>query len=209
MPASATDRRLCHELDVLRALTPWTRSPPPQHDDQGTAETNPDFDHLLRGTVHDPTTRRMGGVAGQAGVFSTADDVALFAQALLDQPRRSPQQLPPQALDAAADDHAAAARDRAAAARPSSLRTAQTTTGIAQRGFGWDINSAYSRPRGSIFPTREVHQLRPHRLHRHQPLDRSHHDTYVILLANSVPPRGNPPISPLRGEVATEAAGAL
>ena len=26
----------------------------------------------------------MGGVAGQAGVFSTADDVALFAQALLD-----------------------------------------------------------------------------------------------------------------------------
>ena len=57
---------------------------PTQHDNEGTAETNPDFDHLLRGTVHDPTTRRMGGVAGQAGVFSTAADMALFAQALLD-----------------------------------------------------------------------------------------------------------------------------
>ena len=59
------------------------RVAPTQHDDQGTKETNPNFDALLRGTVHDPTTRRMGGVAGQAGVFSTADDVALFAQALL------------------------------------------------------------------------------------------------------------------------------
>jgi CubicO group peptidase (beta-lactamase class C family) len=37
--------------------------------------------HLLRGVVHDPTARRMGGVAGDAGVFSTADDLATFAQA--------------------------------------------------------------------------------------------------------------------------------
>ena len=64
------------------ALDPLTA--PTQHDNEGTTETNPDFDHLLRGTVHDPTTRRMGGVAGQAGVFSTAEDVAKFAQALLD-----------------------------------------------------------------------------------------------------------------------------
>ena len=33
---------------------------------------------LLRGTVHDPSARRMGGVAGHAGVFSTAHDVSLF-----------------------------------------------------------------------------------------------------------------------------------
>jgi len=38
---------------------------------------------MLRGVVHDPTARRMGGVAGHAGVFSTADDLAKFAQALL------------------------------------------------------------------------------------------------------------------------------
>ena len=39
---------------------------------------------LLHGVVHDPTARRMGGVAGHAGMFSTADDLAMFAQALLD-----------------------------------------------------------------------------------------------------------------------------
>ena len=39
---------------------------------------------LPRGVVHDPTARRMGGVAGHAGLFSTADDLATFAQALLD-----------------------------------------------------------------------------------------------------------------------------
>src|ERR1700730_780320 len=39
---------------------------------------------MLRGVVHDPRARRMGGVAGHAGLFSTADDLAKFAQALLD-----------------------------------------------------------------------------------------------------------------------------
>ena len=40
-------------------------------------------EHMLRGVVHDPTARRMGGVAGHAGLFSTADDLAKFAQTLL------------------------------------------------------------------------------------------------------------------------------
>ena len=39
--------------------------------------------HMLRGVVHDPTARRMGGVAGHAGLFSTASDLAVFAQMLL------------------------------------------------------------------------------------------------------------------------------
>src|SRR6185437_6635859 len=38
---------------------------------------------MLHGIVHDPTVRRMGGIAGEAGLFSTADDLAKFAQALL------------------------------------------------------------------------------------------------------------------------------
>src|SRR5689334_23075929 len=37
----------------------------------------------LRGVVHDPTTRFMGGVAGHAGMFSTADDLARFAQMMV------------------------------------------------------------------------------------------------------------------------------
>ena len=42
----------------------------------------------LRGVVHDPTARYMGGVAGHAGVFSTADDLAIYAQMFLDMGRR-------------------------------------------------------------------------------------------------------------------------
>src|SRR2546423_15427313 len=40
-------------------------------------------ERMLRGVVHDPTARRMGGVAGDARLFSTAHDLAQFAQALL------------------------------------------------------------------------------------------------------------------------------
>ena len=40
--------------------------------------------HLRWGEVQDPTAYRLGGVAGHAGVFSTADDLAIFAQMLLD-----------------------------------------------------------------------------------------------------------------------------
>ena len=45
------------------------------------------------GVVHDPDTRRMGGVSGAAGLFSTADDLACFAQTLLDRGRHAGRQL--------------------------------------------------------------------------------------------------------------------
>ena len=73
-------------------------------------------------------------------------------------------------------------------------------------GFGWDIDTPYSAPRGMIFPVGSFGEtgftgtslwLDP----------RS--DTYVILLANSIHLRGSPPISDLRGDVATAAAQAL
>jgi SSS family transporter len=199
----------------------WSLYPlaaPTTHDDQGTAETNPDFDHLLRGTVHDPTTRRMGGVAGQAGVFSTADDMALFAQALLDRLAGRPSNFPLKR------------ETLQLMTQPEQPKTAQsgatiftpdgkTTTGVAQRGFGWDINSAFSRPRGAIFPTTGTAVPTAG---AGVPASFGHtgftgtslwldpaSDTYVILLANAIHPRGNPPISPLRGEVATTAARAL
>ncbi|HEX2714271.1 MAG TPA: serine hydrolase domain-containing protein, partial [Candidatus Acidoferrales bacterium] len=38
---------------------------------------------VLRGVVHDPRARSMGGVAGHAGLFSTAGDLAVFCQMLL------------------------------------------------------------------------------------------------------------------------------
>ena len=86
--------------------------------------------HLLRGVVHDPTARRMGGVAGHAGLFSTADDLAIFAQALLDGGRGV---LTPATI--------------AKMTAPQ-----QPVNGTAVRGFGWDIDSPFSTNRGELLP---------------------------------------------------------
>ena len=194
------------------------QSAPTQHDDQGTKETNPDFDHLLRGTVHDPTTRRMGGVAGQAGVFSDAHDISLFAQALLDKLLHNTGPFP---LKQATLRLMTQPQQPATAEGGATIfkQDGTTTTGVAQRGFGWDINSAYSRTRGTAFATvwpgtvPQTIAFAPSFGHTGFTgtslwIDPSS-DTYVILLANSVHPRGNPTISPLRGEVATAAGKAI
>jgi SSS family transporter len=202
------------------------RIAPEAHDDEAKADpaTNPDYDRLLRGTVHDPTTRRMGGVAGHAGVFSTAHDVSLFAQALLDRLAGRPSKFPlkqstlelmttPEQPGHDAGQVAAAnAADRAAIAagdKPAAAGLAPhypAVKGQDLRGFGWDIDTAFSKPRGMVFPigsfghtgfTGTSLWMDPGS------------DTYVILLANAIHPRGNPPISNLRGEVATAAARAL
>jgi SSS family transporter len=181
------------------------RIAPTAYDDQGTLATNPDFDKLLRGTVHDPTTRRMGGVAGHAGVFSTAGDVAVFAQALLDRLAGRSSKFP---LQRATLKLMTEPEQPATAVEGATIFTpdGKTTTGVAVRGFGWDINTAFSRPRGAVFPigsfghtgfTGTSLWMDPGS------------DTFVVLLANSVHPRGRPPISPLRGAVATAAAEAL
>jgi uncharacterized protein YbbC (DUF1343 family)/CubicO group peptidase (beta-lactamase class C family) len=86
--------------------------------------------HLLRGVVHDPTARRMGGVAGHAGMFSTADDLASFAQALLDGGR--------------------GVLTRATVAKMTSPQQPATATAV--RGFGWDIDSPFSTNRGELLP---------------------------------------------------------
>ncbi|SDF25891.1 sodium:solute symporter family transporter [Terriglobus roseus] len=148
-----------------------------------------DDDRMLRGEVHDPTTRRMGGVAGHAGVFSTVHDTSLFAQALLDRLAGRPSNFP---------------------LKQETLRLMcqpeQPTGAKGLRGFGWDIDSPYSRPRGTIYPVGSFGHtgftgtsvwMDP----------RS--DSYVILLANAVHPRGRKPITPLRGTIATAAAKAL
>ena len=146
-------------------------------------------DELLRGVVHDPTTRRMGGVAGHAGVFSTAQDMALYAQALLDRLAGRPSTFP---------------------LRTETLRLMcepeQPSRGKYLRGFGWDIDSPYSRPRGTVFP---VGSFGHTGFTGTSVLIDPRSDTYVILLSNAIHPRGRPAISALRGKVATAAAQAL
>jgi SSS family transporter len=198
----------CSESGITRFLG---RYAPTAHDNEGTPQTNPDFDHLLRGTVHDPTTRRMGGVAGHAGVFSTASDAAKFCDALLAKLLRNEGPFP---LTQATLRLATSPNEPATALANATIFTQSLDPikGVASRGLGWDLNSAFSRPRGTIFPITTAGH----------PGSFGHtgftgtslwldpvSDTYVVLLANAIHPRGNPPISPLRGEVATLAAQAL
>ena len=104
---------------------------PPASWQSRIAPTEEDENHrLLRGVVHDPTARRMGGVAGDAGLFSTADDLALFAQTLLDGGRGV---LTP-----------------ATVAKMTAPQ--QPVNGTALRGFGWDIDSPFSTNRGELLP---------------------------------------------------------
>ena len=199
---------------ITSGIIPQTA--PTAHDNEGTPTTNPNYDHILRGTVHDPTTRRMGGVAGHAGVFSTAQDMSLFCQALLDKLTHNTGPFP---LKQSTLRLATSPNEPATAVNTATIFTpdGQPTKGVASRGLGWDLNSPFSRPRGEIFPitTRnaagEVH-----------PGSFGHtgftgtslwldptSNTYVILLANSIHPHVGASISPLRGQVATAAAKSL
>ena len=85
---------------------------------------------MLRGVVHDPTARRMGGVAGNAGVFGTADDLAKFAQALL----------------------LGGAGVLAPLTVEKMTTPQQPPTSTAVRGFGWDLDSPFSSNRGDLLP---------------------------------------------------------
>ncbi len=196
------------KMTHTRYLPPASLIPsiaPTAYDDQGDATTNPDFNKMLRGTVHDPSTRRMGGVAGHAGVFSTAGDVALFAQALLDRLAGRPSDFP---LQQATLKLMTQPEQPSTAAGGATIFTpdGKPITGISARGFGWDINSAFSRPRGEAFPIGSF----GHTGFTGTSLwmDAAS-DTFVVILANSVHPRGAAPISPLRGQIATMAAEAL
>lgn len=139
---------------------------------------------ILRGVVDDPTARNMGGVAGHAGVFSTADDLAKFCQMILD------------GGDGIFD--------------PATIRTFTTSHAPpnqpVQRGLGWDIDSPYSRPRGALFPIGSFgHTGFTGTSFWLDPASK----TYVILLTNSIHPKRRPAITPLRSEVATIVARAV
>ena len=140
---------------------------------------------LLRGVVHDPTTRYMAGVAGHAGLFSTTDDLGRFASMML-------------------------AGGRLGAVRIFSPLTVEKMTSPATapnqpvlRGLGWDIDSPFSSNRGELLPVGSYgHTGFTGTSLWIDPVTQ----TYVVLLANSVHPRVRPAISSLRSRVATAVA---
>ena len=87
-----------------------------------------------RGMVHDPTARHMGGVAGHAGLFTTAADLARYARMLVNLGE----------LDGARFFKSETVRLMTSVQTPPEIS--------ARRGLGWDIDSSFSGPRGEVFP---------------------------------------------------------
>lgn len=143
---------------------------------------------MLRGVVHDPTARRMGGVAGHAGLFTTAADLAKYARMLLNE----------------------GSLEGAKVFEPEIVRlmtSVQTPKDFpARRGFGWDIDSGYSRPRGQLFPLGSYgHTGFTGTALWIDPFSK----TFWIFLSNRVHPDGKGNILPLQAALGTLAAQAV
>lgn len=155
-PLGMTDTRYLPSAGpVARNGALLRRIAPTRLDTEGRPSTNPHFGSVMRGVVDDPTSRRMGGVAGHAGVFSTAADVGLFAQSLLDRLAGRPSAFPLRQ---------ATLQTMTAPNRPSAPGPFR-----AVRGLGWDIDTGLLRLARHSLSRR---QFRAHRVHRHLAVDR-------------------------------------
>ncbi|MBC7368693.1 MAG: DUF1343 domain-containing protein [Undibacterium sp.] len=142
---------------------------------------------MLRGVVHDPTARAMEGVAGHAGLFTTAADLARFCRMLIGNGQLDDVRIL-SAASVAAMSHV-------------------QTEGSNRRGLGWDIDSGFSGPRGRWFPAGASFG--------HTGftgtsvwVDPAAH-AFIIFLSNRVHPDGKGDTGPLRRALATLAAEAI
>ena len=143
---------------------------------------------MLRGVVHDPTARRMAGVAGHAGLFSTAADLSVFCRMLLNGGRYNGVRI------------------------LSPLTVAKMTSPVSApgdpnvRGLGWDIDSSFSSNRGELLPIGSFgHTGFTGTSLWIDPLT----ETFVVFMSNRLHPDGRGDVTPLRARVATIAASAI
>ena len=140
----------------------------------------------IQGDVHDPRAWKLGGVAGNAGLFSTASDLARFSRALLD----------------------GGTLDGARVLSPKSVQAlfARHDVPGGVRALGWDVQSAFSSNRGDSLSLRAVGHggytgtslwIDPAK------------DLFVIVLSNRVHPDGHGAVNALAGQIATIAGDAV
>jgi CubicO group peptidase (beta-lactamase class C family) len=142
---------------------------------------------VLRGVVHDPTSRRMGGVSGHAGLFITASDLARFCRMMLNGGELEGRRVfRPETVKAMISVH--------------------SPDGLPRRGWGWDIDSPYAGPRGARFPIGSYgHSGWTGTSVWIDPFSQS----FVILLSNRNHPTEDGNVIPLRRQVGTLAAQAI
>ena len=152
------------------------------------ADAGSEGEQWLRGQVHDPTSFRMGGVAGHAGLFSTADDLAIYCQMILN----------------------GGVYNGTRVLSPLTIATmtqprAVSETGAA-RGLGWDIATTFSTNKGDLFPLGSFgHTGFTGTSLWIDPAT----ETFVVFLSNRVHPDGKGDVGTLRGRVASIVAGAI
>ncbi len=150
-----------------------------------TATTEKRDGEWLVGVVHDPRAALMGGVAGHAGLFSTAHDLVRYAEMMLYDGRLG-------------DVRILGAATVAEMTRPRDIDGNK-------RGLGWDMGSAYSRNRGETMSNRAFGHggftgtamwIDPEL------------DMYVIFLSNRLHPDGVGEVNSLAGRIGTIVCGA-
>ena len=175
---------------------------------------------ILRALVHDPTSFRMGGVAGHAGLFSTADDLARYCEMIMNggvvpggvggnlsgsegvsEQRRRKNTLPTGRVSASGGQRILSAQTIAKMTAPYVVSEDGAT-----RGLGWEINTSFSANRGELFPLGSF---------GHTGftgtgiwIDPVSH-TFVVFLSNRVHPDGKGDVAALRAKVSTVVASAI
>ncbi len=152
------------------------------------ANVGSEGDAWLRGQVHDPTSYRMNGVAGHAGLFSTASDLAIYCQMFMNFGQYGGVRiLSPLSVNEMT--------------RPRLVNRMGAT-----RGLGWDINTSFSSNRGDLFPLGS---------YGHTGFTGTSiwiddlSEMFVVFLSNRVHPDGKGDVGPLRGRVASIVAGSV
>ena len=154
----------------------------------GTGVQGDEGERVLRGEVHDPTANRMGGVAGHAGLFSTADDLAVFCQMIMN------------------GGEYGGARILSPLGVAEMTRPRQVTDEGGARGLGWDVNTSFSSNRGDLFPVGSFgHTGFTGTSVWIDPAS----ETFVVFLSNRVHPDGKGDVGPLRARVANIVASAI
>ncbi len=152
------------------------------------APTEKRNDAWIQGEVHDPRAWRLEGIAGHAGLFSTAQDIAVYAQMMLNGGEYGGVRV----------------------LQPETVQLMTTPNplpgGRGRRGLGWDMRSAYSINRGDRLSdkafghggfTGTVLWIDPQL------------DVFFVFLSNRVHPNGKGLVNPLAGQIASVIATAI
>ncbi len=173
------------------------------------APTEKDGEVWLRGVVHDPRARKFNGVAGHAGLFSSARDLSKYAAFMLSALRSPQGTIGREPEDESAVQSSNPVPNQSAEARPQAcatiirrekldLMTRAYKVSNGTRGLGWDKQSPYSSNRGSrLSPSAFGHGGFTGTVLWIDP----ELDFYFIFLSNRLHPDGKGSVNELSGKL--------